>query len=814
MKRVTIANGHVASGSRQELIRYLVDRPLPELLASASRIRGSGHGRRISFSRKVFIPLTRLCRDVCHYCTFAKTPKAGHASYLTVDQILEIAKAGQRAGCNEALFTLGERPELRYQAARDELSKLGFETTLAYLRYAAETILKGTGLLPHLNPGAMSRDEMKMLRPVAASMGMMLESTSERLCQRGGPHFGSPDKHPALRLKTLESAGELRIPFTTGILIGIGETRQERLEALAAIAEIHERHGHIQEVIIQNFRAKADTKLARAPEPDLDDLRWTIAAARILLGPSMNIQAPPNLSPETYVKLIEAGLNDWGGISPVTPDHVNPEAPWPLIESLARTSAAQGYLLVERLAIYPDYLQDSAWTDPAIRPHVLKLSDSEGLARSDDWHPGKPLNETAVLALKSAPYLLRVDGAIAAAIDDAVDGRRLDQQRLARLFEARDVDYRYVCEAADTVRRSVSGDIVRYVVNRNINYTNICTYKCGFCAFSKGKTHEDLRGKPYDLSLAELSRRVREAWERGATEVCMQGGIHPSYTGETYLEICRAVKRAVPEMHIHAFSPLEISQGAKTLSLSVRDFLERLKDAGLGSLPGTAAEILDDSVRAIICPDKISTSDWLTIVETAHGIGISSTATIMFGHVDGPEHWARHLLAIRDLQVRTGGFTEFVPLPFIPQEAPLYLKGGARQGPTLRETVLMHAIARLALNPVLPNIQTSWVKLGKAGVKISLRAGANDLGGTLMNESISRAAGTQHGQEMPAAEMQDLIVSLGRTPQQRSTLYDSVPAEISARAEAAADLAPIILTSPSDQASLSKLSADLHQSRA
>ena len=804
------ANLDEAVGGRHELLRYLEQRPLSELLAAAGAIRGAGHSRRISFSRKVFIPLTKLCRDVCHYCTFAETPKTGRASYLTVDQAIDIAQEGRRVGCNEALFTLGERPELRYPAATRELEKLGFDSTLSYLGHVAEAVLKQTGLLPHLNPGAMSRDEMAMLRPVSASMGMMLESASSRLCERGGPHFGSPDKHPAVRLKTIEDAGELRIPFTTGILIGIGETRRERLEALAAIAELHERYGHIQEVIIQNFRAKADTKLAKAPEPDLDDLRWTIAAARILFGPSMNIQAPPNLSPEAYAQLIGAGLNDWGGISPVTPDHVNPEAPWPMIESLAQATASQGFLLVERLAVYPKYLQDIEWLDPALRPFVRKLADGEGLARADEWSPGMPVTDTAALGLLCTPYLSRVDGAIAAGVDKVMAGGRLDTERLSRLFEARDADYRYLCEAADQVRRSVSGDVVRYVVNRNINYTNICTYKCGFCAFSKGKTHEDLRGKPYDLSLAELSRRVKEAWVRGATEVCMQGGIHPDYTGETYLEICRAVKSAVPDMHIHAFSPLEISQGARTLSLSAMDFLELLKEAGLGSLPGTAAEILDDSVRALICPDKITTSEWLNVVESAHKIGIRSTATIMFGHVDGPENWARHLLAIRDLQARTGGFTEFVPLPFIPREAPLYLKGGARRGPTLREAVLMHAIARLALHPLIPNIQTSWVKLGKIGAGMCLGAGANDLGGTLMNESISRAAGTQHGQEMPPAEMRHLIASLDRTPQQRTTLYGGVSPATRARGETALDLASIVLTPPSDRASLSRLSTSRH----
>jgi FO synthase len=782
--------------------------PLADMLLEAAALRDAGHGRRVTFSKKVFIPLTKLCRDVCHYCTFAESPSRQHAAYLTIDEVLAIAERGRGAGCQEALFTLGDKPELRYDSARRELDAMGFETTISYLAHASAEVWKKTGLLPHLNPGVLTREELAMLRPVSASMGLMLESVSSRLCERGGPHFGSPDKLPAVRLGTIAAAGELHIPFTTGILIGIGETRKERLESLAAIGDLQARYGHIQEVIVQNFRAKAGTKLAAAPEPDLDDLRWTIAAARMILGPAMNIQAPPNLMPGCYAKLIDAGLNDWGGISPVTPDHVNPEAAWPVIDALAEATAAEGHLLVERLAIYPEYVKHpKIWLDPAMIPAIKVASDSDGLARGDSWSPGVSVTTAGVDRLLRPPRLSRVDGYVAAAVADALSGSRLEARQIVKLLQARDVDFKFVCESADELRRSVAGDVVRYVVNRNINYTNICYFKCGFCAFSKGKAHTALRGKPYDLALDEVSRRVAEAWARGATEVCMQGGIHPDYTGETYLKICRAVKQAVPEMHIHAFSPLEIAQGAKTLSIGVGEFLVALKEAGLGSLPGTAAEILDDSVRAVICPDKIRTAEWLDVVENAHRVGIRTTATIMFGHVDGPENWATHLLAIRDLQERTGGFTEFVPLPFIPMEAPIFLKGGARRGPTLRETVLMHAVARLALHPLVPNIQTSWVKLGEAGAKLCLQAGANDLGGTLMNESISRAAGTQHGQEMPPAAMQSLISSLGRQPAQRSTLYHEVPLQVRKAAETAAELSPIVLTRATDPRALSRLSA-------
>ena len=771
---------------------------LPRLMAEAARLRDEGHGRLISYSRKVFIPLTRLCRDVCHYCTFAEAPTAGHALYLTPDEVLAIARAGEAAGCTEALFTLGDKPELRYGAAREALAALGYATTIKYLVAMCALVLRETTLLPHANPGVMTRDEIAALRAVTASQGIMLESTSERLCEKGGVHYGSPDKAPAVRLETLRLAGELKVPFTTGILIGIGETRAERLDALRAIRDLHARYGHIQEVIVQNFRAKADTKLAGAAEPDLDELCWTIAQARLILGPAMNIQAPPNLSPGVYQRLVEAGLNDWGGVSPVTPDHVNPEAPWPAVEELARRSAEMDKVLVNRLAVYPSYVKKAAeWLAPEVATRVRRLSDAEGLARDDDWAPGNTEPPRA-----PRPMLSEVDAGLARLVERATAGVRLDSGAIERLFAARDADFAHVTGAADRLRAAVSGDVVRYVVNRNINYTNICYFRCKFCAFSKGSTHEDLRGKPYDLALEEVARRAREAWDRGATEVCLQGGIHPDYTGETYEAICRAIKQVVPEMHIHAFSPLEVTQGAMTVQASLPEFLKRLKDAGLGTLPGTAAEILDDEVRAIICPDKIDTRQWLDVQRAAHGQGLRTTSTIMYGHVEAPLNWARHLLALRDLQAETGGFTEFVPLPFVHMEAPMYRQGLARRGPTFREAVIMHSVARLVLNPLISNIQTSWVKMGPAGAALALQAGANDLGGTLMNESISRAAGTQHGQEFPPEEMERLIRSIGRVPRQRTTAYGEVPADRRAASFNAPELAPIVQTAPRKRATV------------
>jgi FO synthase len=765
---------------------------LDDLMTRAAAKRDAAHGRLVSYSRKVFIPLTYLCRDVCHYCTFAKRPRAGHPAYLSSDEVLAIARAGAAAGCTEALFTLGDKPELRYRAAREALAELGHETTIQYLREMCALVLKETGLLPHINPGIMTRQEIASLREVSASMGIMLESSSERLCEPGGVHYGSPDKLPSVRLEMMRQAGELAVPFTTGILIGIGETRAERLESLAAIRDLHEQYGHIQEVIVQNFRAKPNTKQAAAPEPDLDDLLWTIAAARLILQDDVHVQAPPNLSPGVYEKLINAGIDDWGGVSPVTPDHVNPEAPWPQIEALGQRTAAMGKVLVQRLPVYPSYaFAADRWCAPGIATRVRRAIDADGWAREDDWAPG-----LTVLPKPRTPMLERADRAVERIVSRAVSGERLNEPEIVRLFAARDADYEHVITAADALRQSVSGDVVRYVVNRNINYTNICYYRCRFCAFSKGKTHEELRGAPYDLALDEVVRRSQEAWDRGATEVCLQGGIHPDYTGETYLGVCRAIKAVLPDMHIHAFSPLEVTQGAATLGLSLRDFLAQLKEAGLGTLPGTAAEILDDEVRAIICPDKVNTEQWLEVVRTAHQLGLRTTSTIMYGHVERPISWARHLLRLRDLQAETGGFTEFVPLPFVHMEAPMYLRGQARKGPTLREAVLMHAVARLALHPLITNIQTSWVKMGPDGAALCLNAGANDLGGTLMNESISRAAGTQHGQEFPPEAMEGLIRSIARVPLQRDTMYRPAAQERRTVSFDAPELAPVIQTPP------------------
>ena len=758
----------------------------------ASELRDRGFGGVVTYSRKVFIPLTHLCRDVCHYCTFAKTPKRIEQAYMPVEQVLEQVREAEKLGCKEALFTLGEKPELRYRAARDALAEMGFASTLEYLAHVAGRVLEETSVLPHINAGCMTDDEIAMLRPVSASMGIMLESVAERLCEKGMPHYGSPDKAPAVRMETLVRAGRARVPFTSGILIGIGETRRERIESLLALRTLHVQHGHLQEIIIQNFRAKPDTKMASAPEPDLDELLWTIAVARLIFGAEMSIQAPPNLSPGVLPQIVAAGINDWGGVSPVTPDFVNPEAPWPHVERLAKETALSGKLLQERLTIYPCYIREAErWLDEALRPRLLQAVDGQGMPRVDNWLTGQsdsaPDTDMGLLRKER----VAASRPIAAILRRVEAGERLDEGDIVQLFAARGDDFVAVCRSADQLRQQVCGDTVSYVVNRNINYTNVCYFKCQFCAFSKGKLSENLRGRPYDLSAEEIARRADEAWQRGATEVCMQGGIHPEYTGQTYLDILATLREASPNMHIHAFSPLVGWQGAETLGLPLEEFLRQLKATGLNSLPGTAAEVLDDEVRAVLCPDKINTQQWLTVMETAHRVGLPTTATIMFGHVDGYQHWARHLLAIRDLQARSGGFTEFVPLPFVASESPIYLKGKARRGPTFRESLLMHAVARLVLHGLIDNIQASWVKMGEAGVLACLNAGANDLGGTLMNETITRAAGASHGEEVGPAEMDARIRAMSRSPRQRNTLYgeaDPIQRERAARAESLQDV--------------------------
>ncbi|GAB2872233.1 bifunctional FO biosynthesis protein CofGH [Actinoallomurus bryophytorum] len=792
---------------------------LDTLLEHAARVRDAGleaAGRPgvITYSRKVFIPLTRLCRDRCGYCTFATVPGRLDAPYLSPDEVLEIARQGAALGCKEALFTLGDRPEDRWKQAGEWLHAHGYDDTLSYVRAMAIRVLEETGLLPHLNPGVMTWQDFQRLKPVAPSMGMMLETTSRRLFeQKGEAHFGSPDKDPAVRLRVLEDAGRSNVPFTTGILIGIGETVRDRAESIFAIRKVAREYGGIQEIIVQNFRAKPDTKMRATPDADLQELAATIAVTRLVLGPKTRVQAPPNLVDSEYALMLRAGIDDWGGVSPLTPDHVNPERPWPQIDELAERTAESGFTLRERLTIYPEYVRrGEPWLDPRLGAHVAALAQPDGLAREDVRPEGLPWQEpdggwadqgrtdlhteidsigrtsdrredfdevygdwaevgTRIRATNTPE---RLDRDVSAALRSAErnPGGLSDEDALA-LLQADGAELEALAALADDLRRDAVGDDVTYVVTRNINFTNVCYTGCRFCAFAQRRTDADA----YTLSLSQVGDRVDQAWAAGATEVCMQGGIHPDLPGTAYFDLAREVKKRAPDIHMHAFSPMEVVNGASRTNLSIRDWLIEAKAAGLDSLPGTAAEILDDDVRWVLTKGKLPASEWVEVVTTAHDLGIPTTSTMMYGHVDTPAHWVAHLKVLRSIQERTGGFTEFVLLPFVHHNAPIYLAGLARTGPTKRENRAVHALARILLHGAIPNIQCSWVKLDDDLCTQVLQGGVNDLGGTLMEETISRMAGSDNGSFKTMSALEEIATRAGRPARQRTTTYGEVPAE-------------------------------------
>jgi FO synthase len=785
---------------------------LRELLDVASSLRDLGHGSVVTYSRKVFVPLTMLCRDVCHYCTFAKAPAKLDSPFLSLDEVVAIADSGRRAGCKEALFTLGDRPEDRYPVARRWLAERGYHSTLDYVRAAAIRVIEETGLLPHLNPGVMRYEDLARLKHVSASMGLMLEQSTERLMGKGLPHHGSPDKVPAVRLRTIEDAGRLAIPFTTGILVGIGETARERAESLFAIRDVHRRYRHVQEVIVQNFRAKPGTRMHDHPEPADEVFLAAVAAARVILGPRVNVQAPPNLSDPRYPRLLDAGINDWGGVSPVTPDHVNPEAPWPRLEALRARTEERGFELRERLCVYPEYAtrpdpylagkmrapvgallgddglardgqrpQPIPWQDPEVqwKPRAIELTFAKG--------PGAGLREDADVVYGDLEHLeveatrswagrprdpARIEASVRSALGKA-EARRPDaitEEEALALFEAEGESLEALCGMADHLRSEAVGDEVTYVVNRNINFTNVCYVGCRFCAFAQ----REVDPEAYTLTLREVADRAEEAWAYGATEVCMQGGIHPDLPGDFYFDLVDAVKSRVPGIHVHAFSPMEVLNGATRLGISFREFLEECVARGLGSIPGTAAEILDDDVRWVLTKGKLPADTWEEIVKAAHGVGLRSSSTIMYGHVDAPPHWVAHIRRLARIQDESGGFTEFVPLPFVHQNAPIYLAGKARPSSTFEDDRRMHAVARILLDGRIPNVQVSWVKLGMDASKAILRGGANDFGGTLMEETISRMAGAEHGIRKEPHEFVEAIRDIGRVPMQRTTTYERV----------------------------------------
>lgn len=760
-------------GDAEALLGAAGDR-FERLLALAGSVRDAGlaaSGRPgvITYSRKVFVPLTTLCRDRCHYCVFVDTPgqllKKHKPAFMSPEQVLAVVRQGQAMGCKEVLLTLGDRPEDRWPEARAWLDEHGFGSTIEYVAHIARLVTAETGLLAHANPGVMSEDELRMLRPAAPSMGMMLETTSRRLFEEPGQvHFGSPDKDPAVRLEVIDAAGRERVPFTTGILVGIGETEHDRAASLVAIRDAHERHqvagqGHVQEVIVQNFRAKPRTAMQGAPDADLLEYVAAVAVARLVMGPRMRIQVPPNLSDAgEFGLLVRAGADDWGGVSPLTADHVNPERPWPHLDDLARMTAELGFALRERLTAQPEFVLDAeTWIDPALRPAVAALADAgTGLAAAPAVAPFRPSRLPVQEAEERRASTAPGPGVRRLAEAAAADPLTLDDADWVRLLGATGDDLDVLAATADDVRRYTVGEAVTLVVNRNLTSTGLRAAPTGEAAA---------------FTLDDVGAIAADAWDLGATELCVQGRLDADAEPTGYLDIARAAKAAAPGLHLHAYRPQDVWDLADRTGLGLDGSLSAMREAGVDTVPGTGVKVLSERVRGLVAPTDLEIDRWVEGITTAHRAGFRSTSVIFYGHVETAAERIAHLRRLRAIQDETGGFSEFVPIP-LPGPA-----GGVPLVPgraALDEHRAMVAVSRLLLSGSIPHVQIPWTRVGRAASAVLLQSGGDDLGGALLDGRVKPEAGIEHGLELPVTDAAALVARLFRPFRLRTTTYGQV----------------------------------------
>lgn len=796
------ASGERLDAADAEALLTATGEQFDRLLALAGALRdaglaASGRPRAITYSRKVFVPLTTLCRDRCHYCVFVDTPgqllKKHKPAYMSPEQVLGVVRQGQAMGCKEVLLTLGDRPEDRWPEARAWLDEHGFASTLDYVAHIARLVTAETGLLAHANPGVMSAEELRMLRPTAPSMGMMLETTSRRLFEEPGQvHYGSPDKDPALRLEVIDAAGRERVPFTTGVLIGIGETLRDRAESLVAIRDAHARHavngqGHVQEVIVQNFRAKPRTAMQGAPDADLLEYVAAVAVARLVMGPRMRIQVPPNLSDAAeFELLVRAGADDWGGVSPLTADHVNPERPWPHLDDLAERTAELGFELRERLTAQPEFVLDpETWIDPGLRPAVAALADpATGLAAvegaSDDLgslSEGAPATETKrPEAAGRSEHVSSRSSAVAEPVEgrSTTDGLRSGVRRIAEaaaadplalddaewvaLLEATGDDLDALAATADDVRRYTVGEAVTLVVNRNLTSSGL-----------RANPSTD----PGTFTLDDVGAIAADAADLGATELCVQGRLADDVDPSGYLDIARAVKAAAPGIHLHAYRPQDVRDLADRGGLGLEDALAALREAGVDTVPGTGVKVLSERVRALVAPGDLEVDRWIEGITAAHHAGFRSTSVLFYGHVETAAERIAHLRRLRELQSATRGFTEFVPIPLPGPAGGVPLVAGRSP---LDEHRAMVAVARLLLSGSIPHIQIPWTRVGREASVVLLQSGGDDLGGTLLDGRVRPEAGIEHGLELPVTDAAALVAPLFRPFRLRTTTYGQVRA--------------------------------------